>query len=81
MSLLNRLWWMFIFALCLVGNSYLIGKVWNKWSDSPVIVSFAETTTPVWQVPFPAVTICPEVKASRDSFDFTEAFHRQDDEE
>ena len=29
-----------------------------KWRRDPVYVAFDTTSTPVWQVPFPAVTIC-----------------------
>lgn len=36
-------------------------------------MAFAETATPVWNVPFPAVTICSEVKSRSTIFDFSEA--------
>lgn len=55
--------------------SHLIHKTWIKWDLSPVIVSFAQSPTPVWQVPFPAVTICSETKARQSVFNFTEAYH------
>jgi len=51
-------------------------NIWNKWDQSPVIVSFAEKSTPVWQIPFPAVTICPETKAKQTIFNFTNAFQQ-----
>ena len=41
---------------------------------SPVIVSFAEKSTPVWQIPFPAVTICPETKAMTKHVAFTKSY-------
>ena len=28
-------------------------------------MSFAERPTPIWEIPFPAVTICPEIKATK----------------
>lgn len=37
-------------------------------------MSFAEKSTPVWQIPFPAVTICPETKALKESIDFTKGY-------
>lgn len=37
---------------------------------TPVIVSFAETGTPVFDVPFPAITICPEIKSRKEVFNF-----------
>ena len=42
---------------------------------SPVIVSFAEKSTPVWQIPFPAITICPETKATNYFLNFTKAYN------
>lgn len=54
----------------------MIHKVWRKWQDSPVIVSFAESSTPVWQVPFPAVTICSEAKSQNKLFNLTNAIYK-----
>ena len=42
---------------------------------SPVIVSFAEKSTPVWEIPFPAITICPETKVLKKYADFTKGHH------
>lgn len=52
--LVERVWWVIAFLLSIYGCSRLIYNVWNKWDQSPVIVSFAEKSTPVWQIPFPA---------------------------
>ncbi|XP_073985653.1 pickpocket 26 isoform X2 [Rhodnius prolixus] len=79
--LAERIWWLLVFIICLSGNFFLIGKVWIKWHESPVIVSFAETTTPVWQVPFPAVTLCSETKSRSTLFNFTDAVNRNLTEE
>lgn len=71
----ERVWWIIAFLLSVYGCGRLIMNVWNKWDQSPVIVSFAEKSTPVWQIPFPAVTICPETKSKQSVFNFTEAYH------
>lgn len=52
--LAERVWWIIAFCFSIYGCSKLILNVWNKWDQSPVIVSFAEKSTPVWQIPFPA---------------------------
>lgn len=52
----------------------LIFNVWMKWQLSPVIVSFDEKSTPIWHIPFPAVTICPETKARTDILNFTQSY-------
>lgn len=54
-------------------------NIWDKWNNNPVIVSFAEKSTPVWQIPFPAVTVCPETKARQSVFNFTEMFWKLTD--
>ncbi|KAE8744812.1 hypothetical protein FOCC_FOCC008536 [Frankliniella occidentalis] len=62
-------------GLSLVGCFYLMVKVYTKWEGSPVIVSFAETATPIWNVPFPAVSVCPETKSRQTKFNYTGLFH------
>lgn len=41
-----------------------------KWLDSPVILGFDETLVPVNKIPFPTITICPEIKMDTETFDF-----------
>lgn len=59
--LVERVWWVIAFCCSIYGCSRLIYNVWNKWDQSPVIVSFAEKSTPVWQIPFPSGTVELEV--------------------
>ena len=55
----------------IVGCVFLIKQTYGKWNNSPVIVSFAQKSTPLWTLPFPAVTICPEIKYKRRLFNLT----------
>lgn len=71
----ERVWWLLAFILSIAGCSRLIVHIWQRWDRSPVIVSFAEKPTPIWQIPFPAITICPETKTQADLFNYTEMFH------
>ncbi|XP_026725648.1 pickpocket protein 28-like isoform X2 [Trichoplusia ni] len=71
----EKIFWLFMFTCCVVLCAGLIRKVWIKWNESPVIVSFAENPTPVWQIPYPAVTVCFETKAMQRKFNFTEYYH------
>lgn len=70
----ERAFWIIAFLISVIGCSVMIHKVYNKWQLSPVIVSFAEKSTPVWQIPFPAVTICPETKLLKTHMDFTKCW-------
>lgn len=40
-----------------------------------MIVNLSEKATPVWKVPFPAVTICPEAKISAKELNLTQTIH------
>ncbi|CAK1555788.1 unnamed protein product [Leptosia nina] len=74
-TLVEKLFWLFMFSFSVIVCAVLIRKVWIKWNESPVIVSFAETSTPVWQIPYPAVTVCIETKAKGTLFSFTDYYH------
>lgn len=37
--------------------------------ESPIIMSYDEKTMTINDIPFPAITICPQVKASHEKFD------------
>lgn len=71
-----RVWWITVFSLSLYLCIDLILVTYRKWDTSPVIVSFAQSPTPVWGIPFPAVTICSETKSRQTKFNFTEAYHQ-----
>ncbi|XP_013148198.1 PREDICTED: sodium channel protein Nach [Papilio polytes] len=71
----EKLFWLFMFTCCVILCAGLIRKVWIKWNESPVIVSFAENSTPVWQIPYPAVTVCFETKSLQTRFNFTKYYH------
>uniref|UniRef100_A0A182PBQ5 Pickpocket n=1 Tax=Anopheles epiroticus TaxID=199890 RepID=A0A182PBQ5_9DIPT len=73
---LERIWWIATFLLSVYGCGRLIQNIYRKWEQTPVIVSFAEKTTPVWQIPFPAVTICPETKARSMYLNISEVYHQ-----
>lgn len=75
---LERWWWIISFVISIVLCTILIRNLWIKWEESPVFVSFAERSTAVWEIPFPAVTICPETKARKSLFDYTDVYHRID---
>ena len=55
----------------MLGCSFLIIQVYDKWQINPVIVSVNEKSTPIWTIPFPAVTICPEIKFKRSLYNLS----------
>lgn len=72
---LNRVVWIIAIGLSLCLCGILIWNVLIKWNQTPVIVSFAEKSAPVWEVPFPAVTVCPETKSYANKLNFTDAYN------
>jgi acid-sensing ion channel, other len=74
-SWVERVWWIVVFSISVTLCGVFIFKIYDKWDTSPVIVSFAERSTPIWQIPFPAVTICPETKAKSSMLNITEIYH------
>lgn len=72
----ERMFWVIAFLISFLGCTMMIYKIYVKWQLSPVIVSFAEKSTPVWQIPFPAVTICPETKTSKSFIDFGKTYRK-----
>ncbi|XP_054725313.1 pickpocket protein 28 [Anastrepha obliqua] len=59
---MENIFWLCVFLASIYCCSNLILSVYIKWNETPVIVSFSEKSTPVWSIPFPAITICSETK-------------------
>lgn len=46
-------------------------EIHRKRTIQPVMISLAKSLSQTFEIPFPAVTICPETKATRTRFDFS----------
>uniref|UniRef100_A0A1I8P290 Pickpocket protein 28-like n=1 Tax=Stomoxys calcitrans TaxID=35570 RepID=A0A1I8P290_STOCA len=56
------IFWLLVFVITIYFCSSIIVRIYVKWHESPVIVTFSDKPTPIWNIPFPRVTICPEAK-------------------
>ncbi len=65
-SLFERIFWVFSFCLGGFLASYFISALWDKWETSPVYVSVETTSHPIYDIPFPAVSICSVNKVEED---------------
>ncbi|XP_059047783.1 pickpocket protein 28-like [Achroia grisella] len=74
LNIFEKLFWLVTFLLSVVLCFLLIRNVWIKWQTSPVIVSFSEKFVPVEMVPFPSITICPEIKTRGTIYNFTNEY-------
>lgn len=62
-------------AVTIISFSYcflMIHKTYDKWRSSPIIISCDEKMTPISEIPFPAVTICPEMRIGDVDIDIEE---------
>lgn len=75
-SVAERLFWIVAFVLSMVLLGWMTFDIWLKWRTSPVIISNAKKPVSVWDIPFPAVTICPEPKVDFAYLNFTSAYNR-----
>ncbi|XP_058122916.1 sodium channel protein Nach-like [Anopheles ziemanni] len=67
----ERFWWIIVFFLSIAGCSTMIYKAYIKWDESPIIVTFAEKATPLHEIQFPAITICPTTQISAEKLNLT----------
>lgn len=64
------------FTISLICCAFLIKNAYVRWIDHPILISFATKPASVWKVPFPAITICPEVKTQKRLFDFAQTLEK-----
>ncbi|KAG8258302.1 hypothetical protein J6590_032230 [Homalodisca vitripennis] len=54
----DKTFWIVAFILAVVTAAYFISNLYDKWSNSPVIMSLSPKATSLTTIPFPAITIC-----------------------
>lgn len=59
----------------IIGSAVFIHRMHEKWIENPVIVSFATKPISVWDIPFPAITVCPQKKIHTDFLNTTEVIY------
>lgn len=67
---------MLVVVLSMIGCCMLIRASYDKWDESPVIVTFSEKMIPIKNIPLPAVTICSEIKSKKELFDYAAALSK-----
>ncbi|KAK5641669.1 hypothetical protein RI129_010216 [Pyrocoelia pectoralis] len=64
------IWTVIVTFLCTI-CMMLIREAYLMWRSSPVTVTFKNKETPISRIPFPAVTLCPDIKFDPEKFNFT----------
>lgn len=72
----SRVFWCFILLLSLSGCSFMIHKIWHKYKANPIVVSFGTEDQSIYEIPFPAVTICPESKCVQSKFNYSSIYEK-----
>ncbi|KAK0183188.1 hypothetical protein PV327_001254 [Microctonus hyperodae] len=63
--LMEKLFWLLSFICAFASATYFIWHVYNKWIDSPIIISMSPEPVSYNQFPFPSITICNMNNAKR----------------
>lgn len=66
----NRVIWSLWILFSVAGCVYMTYMGYQKWENNSVVITYATRSLHMWQIPFPAVTICPVTKSRREAFDF-----------
>ena len=70
---IERIFWAICFIASVIMCTFVVFQTYSKWQSSPVIMTFNERLTPIWEIPFPAVTFCPETQTNVHAFNITES--------
>lgn len=70
-SLCEKIIWTIIFCLSLFTCITIVYELFKKWQASPIVVNFASEEYNIFDISFPAVTICPETKVYSDYFNYS----------
>lgn len=69
-----RWFWIIAFGLSLWLCTIMVNNVWNQWLENPVDMSFTHKERPISDIPFPTVTICPEIRTMKHKLDLNPLF-------
>jgi Amiloride-sensitive sodium channel len=75
-----RVFWMLLMVLSFSIFCFLFFKTTNKFMEDKVIIDLSRVEIPIGDIPFPAVTLCPDVSINEKfkTFDL-ELFDPEDD--
>ncbi|XP_050514292.1 pickpocket protein 28-like isoform X1 [Diabrotica virgifera virgifera] len=70
-SMFEKICWFVVFVTSLMVCIAVIYKVYKKWQFAPIMVNFSSDEKDINEIPFPAVTICGEVRVSKEHFNYS----------
>lgn len=70
LNYIEKIFWLFVVITSIIICGFLIRNLWIKWKTSPIIITMNEKLIPVETVNYPSLTICPQIKIKKNSYDF-----------
>ena len=67
-SFLRSLWCLSVIGSCILCG-FLVYPIYSKWQNTPTITSVEETNYAIWNIYFPAVTVCSNNKVVESQID------------
>ncbi|XP_026467426.1 sodium channel protein Nach-like, partial [Ctenocephalides felis] len=61
----ERIMWLIVSSLAIAGVVYFVLQIWVDFVAKPTATTIESTQYPIWEVPFPAIAICPVNKISK----------------
>lgn len=68
LSKLERIFWILCIVVALITSFFLINEVIEKFLEHKIAIKISEKQKSVEEIPFPAISICPELLISEESY-------------
>ncbi|XP_050536342.1 uncharacterized protein LOC126902781 [Daktulosphaira vitifoliae] len=62
---LEKIFWLIMLAICGMSACYIASKLWLRYRAVPTILAVKDTHVPLYQFPFPSITVCPAIKVKK----------------
>lgn len=67
----ERMWWLISVTTSVVlCGGFLVGT-WNKWSESPLILTYEDESIKISDIPFPTITICNDFMVNTSALNYS----------
>ncbi|XP_058827152.1 pickpocket protein 28-like [Topomyia yanbarensis] len=80
LTMAERLWWVFWLSSAIAACILSVVLAYRQWASSPVYISYGNNLVPTWDIPFPAVTICPMTQTKVEYLNLSDAYRRLNDD-
>lgn len=72
----ERIFWLIGLIISFIFFVILFSKIWIRYSDGPISIEISPYQKPIWDIPFPAITICTETKAKSSEIKFKDVYRK-----